>query len=92
MVLLKMITASNTLIREMLNAIEIDGVDLMGYTSWGCIDIVSESTKQMSKRYGFIYVDANDDGEGTYQRYKKKSFDWYKNVIKTNGACLFEEE
>lgn len=77
--------------REMLNAIEIDGVDLMGYTSWGCIDIVSESTKQMSKRYGFIYVDANDDGEGTYQRYKKKSFDWYKNVIKTNGACLFEE-
>ena len=78
--------------REMLNAIEIDGVDLMGYTSWGCIDIVSESTKQMSKRYGFIYVDANDDGEGTYQRYKKKSFDWYKNVIKTNGACLFEEE
>ena len=78
--------------REMLNAIEIDGVDLMGYTSWGCIDIVSESTKQMSKRYGFIYVDANDDGEGTYKRYKKKSFDWYKNVIKTNGACLFEEE
>ena len=77
--------------REMLNAIEIDGVDLMGYTSWGCIDIVSESTKQMSKRYGFIYVDANDNGEGTYQRYKKKSFDWYKNVIKTNGACLFEE-
>ena len=77
--------------REMLNAIEIDGVDLMGYTSWGCIDIVSESTKQMSKRYGFIYVDANDDGEGTYKRYKKKSFDWYKNVIKTNGACLFEE-
>ena len=54
--------------REMLNAIEIDGVDLMGYTSWGCIDMVSESTKQMSKRYGFIYVDANDDGEGTYQR------------------------
>lgn len=78
--------------REMLNAIEIDGVDLMGYTSWGCIDIVSESTKQMSKRYGFIYVDANDDGEGTYKRYKKKSFDWYKNIIKTNGACLFEEE
>ena len=75
----------------MLNAIEIDGVDLMGYTSWGCIDIVSESTKQMSKRYGFIYVDANDNGEGTYQRYKKKSFDWYQNVIKTNGACLFEE-
>ena len=60
--------------REMLNAIEIDGVDLMGYTSWGCIDIVSESTKQMSKRYGFIYVDCDDLGNGTYKRYKKKIF------------------
>ena len=76
----------------MLNAIEIDGVDLMGYTSWGCIDIVSESTKQMSKRYGFIYVDCDDEGNGTYKRYKKKSFDWYKHVIETNGACLFEGE
>lgn len=78
--------------REMLNAIEIDGVDLMGYTSWGCVDLVSESTKQMSKRYGFIYVDADDYGNGTYKRYKKKSFDWYKNVIATNGACLFGDE
>lgn len=78
--------------KEMLKAIEIDGVDLMGYTSWGCIDLVSESTKQMSKRYGFIYVDADDYGHGTYRRYKKKSFDWYKQVIATNGACLFEEE
>ena len=78
--------------REILNAIEIDGVDLMGYTSWGCIDLVSESTKQMSKRYGFIYVDADDHGQGTYKRYKKKSFDWYKKVIETNGACLFEGE
>lgn len=78
--------------KEMLNAIELDGVDLMGYTSWGCIDLVSESTKQMSKRYGFIYVDADDYGQGTYKRYKKKSFDWYKHVIETNGACLFEEE
>ena len=77
--------------REMLNAIEEDGVELMGYTSWGCIDLVSESTKQMSKRYGFIYVDADDLGNGTYNRYKKKSFDYYKNVIATNGACLFEE-
>ena len=77
--------------REMYNAIYEDGVDLMGYTSWGCIDLVSESTKQMSKRYGFIYVDADDLGNGTYKRYKKKSFDWYKHVIGTNGACLFED-
>ena len=74
--------------REMLNAIEIDGVDLMGYTSWGCIDIVSESTKQMSKRYGFIYVDRHDDGTGTFARSKKDSFDWYKHVIETNGEEL----
>ena len=77
--------------REMYNAIYEDGVDLMGYTSWGCIDLVSESTKQMSKRYGFIYVDADDLGNGTYKRYKKKSFDWYKKVIESNGACLFED-
>lgn len=77
--------------REMLNAIELDGVELMGYTSWGCIDIVSESTKQMSKRYGFIYVDVDDYGKGTYKRYPKKSFYWYKKVIETNGACLFEK-
>ena len=74
--------------REMYNAIYEDGVDLMGYTSWGCIDLVSESTKQMSKRYGFIYVDADDLGNGTYKRYKKKSFDWYKHVIETNGEKL----
>ena len=67
----------------MYNAIYEDGVDLMGYTSWGCIDLVSESTKQMSKRYGFIYVDADDLGNGTYKRYKKKSFYWYKHVIGT---------
>ena len=77
--------------KEMYNAIVEDGVDLMGYTSWGCIDIVSESTKQMSKRYGFIYVDCDDLGNGTYKRYKKKSFDYYKHVIETNGACLFED-
>ena len=76
---------------EMKKAVDEDGVDLMGYTSWGCIDLVSESTKQMSKRYGFIYVDADDLGNGTYKRYKKKSFDWYKHVIETNGACLFED-
>ena len=65
-----------------------DGVQVMGYTSWGPIDLVSASTAQMSKRYGFIYVDRNDDGTGTLQRYRKKSFDWYAEVIRTNGASL----
>ncbi|EEU29718.1 aryl-phospho-beta-D-glucosidase BglH [Limosilactobacillus coleohominis 101-4-CHN] len=65
-----------------------DGVDVMGYTPWGCIDLVSASTGQMSKRYGFIYVDKDDEGNGTMRRYKKASFDWYKNVIATNGEEL----
>lgn len=78
--------------KELLNAIEVDGVEVMGYTSWGCIDLVSESTKQMSKRYGFIYVDADDHGNGTYERLRKKSFHWYKKVIESNGAYLYEEE
>lgn len=65
-----------------------DGVDVLGYTSWGCIDIVSASTAQLSKRYGFIYVDRNDDGTGTLDRYRKKSFGWYADVIRTNGASL----
>jgi 6-phospho-beta-glucosidase len=65
-----------------------DGVELMGYTSWGCIDLVSASTAQMSKRYGYIYVDRHDDGSGTLERYKKKSFYWYKDIIATNGASL----
>ncbi|HFL2522431.1 TPA: 6-phospho-beta-glucosidase [Clostridioides difficile] len=75
-------------IREMKNAIEIDGVDVIGYTVWGCIDPVSFTTGEMKKRYGFIYVDRNNDGSGTLKRYKKKSFDWYKNVIKFNGEIL----
>ncbi|MCV2270556.1 6-phospho-beta-glucosidase [Clostridioides difficile] len=75
-------------IREMKNAIEIDGVDVIGYTVWGCIDPVSFTTGEMKKRYGFIYVDRNNDGNGTLKRYKKKSFDWYKNVIKFNGEIL----
>lgn len=75
-------------IKEMIKAVQIDGVDLMGYTSWAPIDLVSVSTSQMSKRYGFIYVDLDDDGNGTMRRYKKKSFEWYKNVIKSNGELL----
>lgn len=75
-------------IREMKNAIEIDGVDVIGYTVWGCIDPVSFTTGEMKKRYGFIYVDKNNDGSGTLKRHKKKSFDWYKNVIKFNGEIL----
>jgi 6-phospho-beta-glucosidase len=74
-------------IKQMGEAVK-DGVDLIGYTSWGCIDLVSASTGEYSKRYGFIYVDKHDDGSGTLERKKKKSFDWYKNVIKTNGDQL----
>ena len=65
-----------------------DGVEVMGYTTWGCIDLVSASTAQLKKRYGFIYVDRHDDGSGTLERYKKKSFNWYKEVIATNGTSL----
>jgi len=67
-----------------------DGVELMGYTTWGCIDVVSASTAELKKRYGFIYVDRNDDGTGTMNRYKKESFNWYKEVIATNGESLKE--
>ena len=74
-------------IEQMGEAI-LDGVELMGYTSWGCIDLISASTSEMSKRYGFIYVDQDDYGNGTLERKKKKSFDWYKNVIATNGEEL----
>ena len=65
-----------------------DGVDLMGYTMWGCIDLVSASTGEMKKRYGFIYVDKDNDGNGTLARSKKDSFYWYKKVIATNGEDL----
>ncbi len=68
-----------------------DGVEVMGYTSSGCIDLVSASTAELKKRYGFIYVDRNDDGTGTLNRYKKKSFYWYKDVIATNGEALHTE-
>ncbi len=74
-------------IKQMKEAVA-DGVDLMGYTPWGCIDLVSASTGEMAKRYGFIYVDKYDDGTGTLERYRKKSFYWYQKVIQTNGAEL----
>jgi len=73
---------------EAMNEAIKDGVDLMGYTSWGCIDLISASTSEMSKRYGFIYVDQDDYGNGTMARRKKKSFDWYKKVIASNGREL----
>ena len=74
-------------IEQMKEAVE-DGVDLMGYTPWGCIDLVSASTGEMAKRYGFIYVEKYDDGTGDYSRKKKKSFAWYKKVIESNGEIL----
>ena len=74
---------------QVAEAVE-DGVEVMGYTTWGCIDLVSASTAQLKKRYGFIYVDRHDDGTGTLERYKKKSFNWYKEVIATNGKSLVE--
>lgn len=74
-------------IAAMKEAIE-DGVELLAYTYWGCIDLVSASTGEMKKRYGFIYVDKNDDGSGTFNRYKKDSFYWYQKVIRSNGEDL----
>lgn len=75
-------------VKAMRDAINIDGVDLIGYTTWGCIDLVSASTGEMKKRYGFIYVDKDNDGNGTKKRYPKKSFYWYKSVIESNGEVL----
>ena len=75
-------------IKAMKDAVNIDGVELLGYTVWGCIDLISASTGEMKKRYGFIYVDKDNDGEGTLKRSKKDSFEWYKRVIATNGECL----
>ena len=75
-------------LEEVRKAIVLDGVDLMGYTPWGCIDLVSAGTGQMSKRYGFIYVDKDDEGKGTMERSRKDSFYWYQKVIKTNGSDL----
>ena len=66
----------------------IDGVNLIGYTPWGCVDLVSASTGEMRKRYGIIYVDMDDEGNGTMNRYKKDSFFWYQKVITTNGESI----
>ncbi|CAH1190653.1 6-phospho-beta-glucosidase [Paenibacillus sp. JJ-223] len=74
---------------EMAEAIQ-DGVDIIGYTSWGPIDLVSAGTGEMKKRYGYIYVDRNNDGSGSLRRIPKKSFHWYKEVISSNGAKYFE--
>ncbi len=75
-------------IEQMEKVINEDGIDLIGYTPWGCIDLVSASTGEMHKRYGFIYVDYQDDGTGNGERYRKDSFYWYKKVIATNGEDL----
>ena len=74
-------------IKAIAQAID-DGVDLFGYCSWGCIDEISAASGQMNKRYGFIHVDLDDEGNGTLKRRKKDSFDWYKKVIATNGEQL----
>jgi 6-phospho-beta-glucosidase len=75
-------------VKAMNAAINEDGVDLLGYTTWGCIDLVSAGTGEMKKRYGFIYVDRDNEGKGTLVRSKKKSFDWYKKVIASNGTDI----
>lgn len=82
---------NNNNLREHVKAMKeaiADGVNIIGYTSWGCIDLVSASTGEMSKRYGFIYVDKDNEGNGTLERRKKKSFYWYKKVIESNGEKL----
>ena len=75
-------------IEAMRQAMYEDGVEVIGYTPWGCIDLLSCSTGQMSKRYGFIYVDLDDEGRGSRKRYRKDSFAWYKKVIASNGTEL----
>ncbi|WP_404276836.1 6-phospho-beta-glucosidase BglA [Exiguobacterium undae] len=77
-----------THIEALTEAVTEDGVELMGYTPWGIIDIVSFTTGEMKKRYGMIYVDRDNEGNGSMERMKKDSFDWYKQVIATNGQDL----
>ena len=78
-------------IQAMSDAIEIDGVELWGYTTWGCIDLVSASTGEMSKRYGFIYVDKDNDGNGTLNVILKIHFMYIRKFIRTNGECVDEK-
>ena len=78
-------------IQALKDAVDLDLVDCFGYTTWGPIDIISAGTGEMRKRYGFIYVDADDNGKGSFERRKKKSFDWYKKIIETNGEGLKDE-
>jgi 6-phospho-beta-glucosidase len=75
-------------IKVMRDAVDLDGIDLLGYTVWGPIDIVSANSGEMKKCYGFIYVDKDNEGNGTLKRTKKKSFEWYKKVIASNGNNL----
>ncbi len=75
-------------IQAMMQAVDEDGVELLGYTPWGCVDLISATTGEMSKRYGLIYVDKDNAGNGTLKRTKKKSFHWYKEVIASNGENL----
>ena len=76
---------------QMLKAIELDGVDVIGYTPWAAIDIISASTGEIEKRYGFIYVNLDEVKQGAAGIYRKQSFEWYKNIIKTNGECLKDQ-
>jgi 6-phospho-beta-glucosidase len=75
---------------EIKNAMDA-GVEVMGYTSWGCIDLVSAGTSQMTKRYGYIYVDLDDEGNGSGKRIPKDSFYWYKDVIASDGESLTKD-
>ena len=78
-------------LRQHINSMKqaiTEGVNVIGYTTWSAIDLVSASSGQITKRYGFIYVDMDDEGNGTFNRYKKDSFYWYKKVIESNGEDL----
>jgi 6-phospho-beta-glucosidase len=72
-----------------MDAVDLDGVDLFGYITWGPIDLVSATIGEMSKRYGYIYVDRDDFGCGTLKRMKKDSFYWYREVIASNGLSVY---
>ena len=75
-------------IQSMKDAVDEDGIDLMGYLYWGCIDVVSNGEGEMAKRYGHVYVDADNLGKGTFARSRNDSFFWYQKVIKSNGEEL----